>query len=76
MLSVDIANTKLDDITKQDIIVFLDKRKKPIEIDPDKKWERTWNDYLARLVGFTDGYTTKEQKSQERTGKHLNHLTA
>ena len=52
MLSVDIANTKLDDITKQDIIVFLDKRKKPIEIDPDKKWERTWNDYLARLVGF------------------------
>ena len=52
MFSIDLGTKSLDKITKEDVTGFLDKRKKSIEVDPDKKWERTWNDYLARLIGF------------------------
>ena len=52
MFSIDLGTKKLDDITKADITDFLDKRKKDHEIDPEQKWIRTWNDYLARLIGF------------------------
>ena len=47
-----IGSKKLEDVTKDDVISFLDKRKKSIEIDPDKKWVVTWNHYLHRLIGF------------------------
>lgn len=35
-----------------DIMEFLDTRKKDATIDPDKKWIRTWNDYLQRIKYF------------------------
>jgi integrase/recombinase XerD len=37
-------------ITKRDqIIAFLDTKIKNSELDPDKKWITTWNDYLGRI---------------------------
>ena len=52
LFSFDLGTKEFKDITKEDVLEFLDKRKKSKEVDPDKKWIRTWNDYLARLVGF------------------------
>jgi integrase/recombinase XerD len=37
---------------KDDIIEFLDTKKKDVIIDPDKRWIRTWNDYLQRIKYF------------------------
>ena len=38
-----------DVASKQDIIDFLDTRRKDTKTDPDQKWIRTWNDYLQRV---------------------------
>ena len=41
------------EIYKRDqLIAFLDTRIKDAEIDPDKRWIRTWNDYLQRIKYF------------------------
>lgn len=37
---------------KEQIITFLDTKIKNTEIDPDKRWITTWNDYLARIKFF------------------------
>lgn len=37
---------------KQDIIDFLDSKRKDTIVDPDQKWIRTWNDYLQRIKYF------------------------
>jgi integrase/recombinase XerD len=37
---------------KQDIIDFLDTKRKNTDTDPDQKWIRTWNDYLQRIKYF------------------------
>ncbi len=29
---------------------------KNLELDPDKKWITTWNDYLGDIKYFLDGY--------------------
>jgi len=34
---------------KEQIAAFLDTKAKSIELDPDKKWITTWNDYLWRI---------------------------
>lgn len=48
-----LGNKNLFDIDcKQDIIEFLDTRRKDINSDPDQKWIRTWNDYLQRIKYF------------------------
>ena len=40
-------------ITKRDqIISFLDTKIKNSQIDPDKRWITTWNDYLGRIKYF------------------------
>ena len=52
LFSFDLGKKEFKDITREDVLKFLDKRKKSIDADPDKKWVRTWNDYLSRLVGF------------------------
>lgn len=38
--------------TQQGIIRFLDSNKKNEILDPDKRWIRTWNDYLQRIKYF------------------------
>lgn len=52
LFSVDNTSKNLGDLTKENIINFLDNRRKSSDEDPDKKWMRTWNDYLSRLIGF------------------------
>lgn len=64
MFSNHIGKQNLDSISKEDVISFLDKRKKSIEDDPEKKWERTWNDYLARLVGFYKWISNKDNETE------------
>jgi integrase/recombinase XerD len=46
------ATDFLSVIKKEQIISFLDTRIKNIEIDPEKRWIRTWNDYLQRIKYF------------------------
>ena len=43
MFSNDIGSKPLGEVTKEDIVEFLDKRKKNLDIDPEKKWQRTCN---------------------------------
>lgn len=47
------AHKHLTDVTTQeDIIRFLDTLRKDTFTDPDRKWIRTWNDYLQRIKYF------------------------
>lgn len=47
------AKISFFDIDKRDhIISFLDSKIKSIEVDPDKKWITTWNDYLNDIKYF------------------------
>jgi len=52
LFSLEISGKDLSEITREDVVQFLDKHKKSSEVDPDKKWVRTWNDYLNRLIGL------------------------
>lgn len=52
LFSDHIGPKRLEDVTKDDVLSFLDRRKKSIAADPDKKWVVTWNHYLNRLIGF------------------------
>jgi integrase/recombinase XerD len=38
--------------SKEEIIAFLDTRIRTSDIDPDKRWITTWNDYLWRMKYF------------------------
>ena len=60
LFSVEVSEKELSEITKEDVIKFLDKRKKSLEVDPEKKWVRTWNDYLNRLIGFYRWFANHE----------------
>jgi integrase/recombinase XerD len=44
--------TSFYDIDHKQVLRFLDTKIKPEQIDPDKKWITTWNDYLWRLKLF------------------------
>lgn len=49
-LDQDTTFYKIQD--KEEIIHYLDLKRKTIDEDPDKKWIITWNDYLWRLKYF------------------------
>jgi integrase len=65
MFSEHIGNKRFQDVTKEDVLSFLDKRKKSIEEDPDQKWIVTWNGYLARLLGFFRWLNNDKEKDRE-----------
>lgn len=46
------ATDFLSVMKKEQILSFLDTRIKNTEIDPEKRWIRTWNDYLQRIKYF------------------------
>jgi integrase/recombinase XerD len=46
------AATSFFDVDYRQVLRFLDTKIKPEQIDPDKKWITTWNDYLWRLKLF------------------------
>jgi hypothetical protein len=52
LFSFELGEKEFKGVSREDVLGFLDKRKKSIDVDPDKKWVRTWNDYFARIVGF------------------------
>ena len=55
--------------SKQQIIAFLDTRIRNSDIDPDKRWITTWNDYLWRINYFLEvapyNHKDREQKGME-----------
>jgi len=48
---------------KEQIIKYLDLKRKPVEEDFDKKWITTWNDYLWRLKYFYMALQCKRERS-------------
>ena len=63
------SDTNFFDIkTKQQVLAFLDTRIRNTDIDPDKRWITTWNDYLWRIKYFLrwlHNHKDKEQKGME-----------
>jgi hypothetical protein len=51
--------TSFFDIDHKQVARFLDTKIKSEQIDPDKKWITTWNDYLWRLKLFLGGFITR-----------------
>jgi hypothetical protein len=54
--------TQID--SSEDILLFLDSRKRSREQDPDQKWITTWNDYLWRIKIFYRWYYNQIFKKQ------------
>lgn len=47
------SNTNFHQVnTKQVILLFLDSKRKTLELDPEKRWITTWNYYLTRIKLF------------------------
>ena len=50
---------------RQQILCFLDTKIKDVQSDPDKRWIRTWNDYLQRIKYFFRWlYNQKESETK------------
>jgi hypothetical protein len=52
LLSRFLKNKPFSEMTRQDIINFLDSLKKPEALDPLHKWIGTYNLYLVRIIRF------------------------
>lgn len=48
---------------KEQILAFLNTRVKDSDVDPDKRWVRTWNDYLQRIKYFFRWLLNYKQKA-------------
>ena len=48
---------------KEQILAFLNTRIKDSAADPDKRWIRTWNDYLQRIKYFFRWFFNCKQKA-------------
>jgi hypothetical protein len=51
--------------SKGQIIAFLDTKMRTTDIDPDKKWITTWNDYLWRIKYFLRWFYNQKRKTTE-----------
>jgi len=59
------------EIYKRDqLIAFLDTRIKDAEIDPDKRWIRTWNDYLQRIKYFFRWLHNQKEREDKGSVSH------
>ena len=52
---------------KEQILSFLNTRIKDTEIDPEKRWIRTWNDYLQRIKYFFRWLYNKRGNQRNRS---------
>jgi integrase/recombinase XerD len=60
------------DITDKDqIISFLNTKRKLLTEDPDKKWIATWNNYLNRIRLFYRWLYNKDKKIDNEYWEHL-----
>ena len=63
-----MEKTLYDVKTKEEIVSFLNTKIKESNLDPDKKWITTWNDYLWRIKYFfrwLHNYRLAKEKGQE-----------
>ena len=61
------AKTEFYDINKKEqIVAFLNTRIKDSVADPDKRWIRTWNDYLQRIKYFFRWLYNKRESQKSR----------
>lgn len=63
-----VEKTLYDVKTKEEIVSFLNTKIKESNLDPDKKWITTWNDYLWRIKYFfrwLHNYRLTKEKGQE-----------
>ena len=63
-----VEKTLYDVKTKEEIVSFLNTKIKESNLDPDKKWITTWNDYLWRIKYFfrwLHNYRLAKEKGQE-----------
>ena len=52
--------TSVFDVDHKEVVKFLDTKIKPEQIDSDKKWITTWNDYLWRIKLFFRWFQNKK----------------
>jgi hypothetical protein len=57
---------------KEQILGFLDTKKKSTEQDPDQRWITTWNHNLNRIKPFFDGLLTSTEMYQFLNGRRQN----
>ena len=50
---------------KQQVLSFLDSKRKSVDNDPDMKWITTWNHYLNRLKLFFRWFHNRYQRGTE-----------
>jgi hypothetical protein len=50
---------------KEQILHFLNTKTKDCTVDPDKRWIRTWNDYLQRIKYFFRWLSNYKQRARE-----------
>ena len=63
-----VEKTLYDVKTKEEIVSFLNTKIKESNLNPDKKWITTWNDYLWRIKYFfrwLHNYRLAKEKGQE-----------
>jgi hypothetical protein len=61
------ADTEFYSISKKEqILAFLNTRIKDSIADPDKRWIRTWNDYLQRIKYFFRWLSNYKRKASNR----------
>ena len=64
--------TSFYNVGHRQVVQFLDTRIKSEQIDPDKKWITTWNDYLWRLKLFFRWLHNKKLKQvDEKEGEEV-----
>ena len=56
---------------KQDITQFLDSKIKSADIDPDKRWITTWNDYLNDIKCFLRWLFNEKMKKMQLNGDDI-----
>src|SRR5215211_1182220 len=56
---------------KDQILAFLDTKIKSSDMDPDRKWITTWNDYLGRIKYFMRWLYNQKDNYNKRKGEPL-----
>ncbi|MFZ0896313.1 MAG: zinc ribbon domain-containing protein [Candidatus Nitrosopolaris sp.] len=71
MFSIFCKNKRFDDVTRQDLLSFLDTFRKPESIDPMHMWVGTYNVYRTNLIQFFRWLYYPDIAAKDRTTKPL-----
>jgi hypothetical protein len=61
-----LNDKRFEEMTKQDILGYLNSLRKPTTIDPQQKWIGSYNNRLRYYAKFLGGFTTKKSPTLER----------